>query len=47
MIETLTGSLGIYVASFVVAVISGVVPVVNAEIYLIAACVAVAIAPVL
>lgn len=45
MIEALTGSLGIYVASFAIAVISGVVPIVNAELYLIAACVAVGQVP--
>jgi membrane protein YqaA with SNARE-associated domain len=37
MIGSLEGSVGIYFASFLVAIVSGVVPVVNAELYLIAA----------
>lgn len=35
VIETLESSGGIYLASFVIAVVSGVVPIVNAEIYLV------------
>ncbi|MBA2539335.1 MAG: hypothetical protein H0V17_06855 [Deltaproteobacteria bacterium] len=34
MVDTIEGAVGIYLASFVVAMISGVFPLVNAEIYL-------------
>lgn len=35
MIDSLEGAVGIYLASFLIAVVSGVVPIVNAEIYLV------------
>lgn len=35
MVETIEGAVGIYLASFVVAVISGAFPLVNAEVYLV------------
>jgi len=35
MIESIEGAVGIYLASFVIAIVSAVVPLVNAELYLI------------
>jgi membrane protein YqaA with SNARE-associated domain len=35
MIDSMEGALGIYLASFLIAVASGVIPLVNAEIYLV------------